>query len=183
MLRQVIIGTVRDSPKLSPAEREQEFNIRRSLAVEAEFFRRMVAQAEFVFLHTQLFQPFVAETSPVLEPVEIRSRLAEEFQLHLLKLACTERKVPRCDLIAEGLADLPDTERKFLARCPLHIFKVHKNTLSSLRAKVYGILCILRNTLERLEHQVKLTDVSKIVLAAGRTGDIMLLNKVLHLFL
>ena len=38
-------------------------------------------------------------------------------------------------------------------------------------------------TLERLEHEVKLTDIGEVVLAAGGAGDVVLFDKVLHLLL
>ena len=64
-----------------------------------------------------------------------------------------------------------------------NILKVYENTLSSLRTKVYGVLCILGNALEGLKHQVKLTDICEIVCAAAWTADILLVDVVHHFFL
>ena len=52
----------------------------------------MIAQTHLVFLDAEGDQPVTAETSPVLEPLQIGSWLAEELQLHLLELTGTERK-------------------------------------------------------------------------------------------
>ena len=73
-------------------------------------------------------QPVTTEASPVLEPLQIGSRLAEELQLHLLELTGTERKVTRCDLVTERLSDLTDSKRNLLAGCSLDILEVYKNT-------------------------------------------------------
>ena len=94
----------------------------------------MVAETDLIFLQAQSQQPVTAETSPVLEPFQISTRLAEELQLHLLKFTGTEGEVARGDLVTEGLTDLADTERNFLSGCTLYILEVYKNTLCSLRS-------------------------------------------------
>ena len=96
----------------------------------------------------------------------ICTRLTEELKLHLLELSCTECKVPRCDLVTERFTNLSDTEWKFLSGCTLYILEVYKDTLCCLRTKIYCILSILCNTLEGLEHEVELSDICEIVLAA-----------------
>src|SRR5699024_803662 len=121
----------------------------------AELFRRMVSCAHLFFFNSKCFQPVKAVLLPVCMPLKIRSRLAEEFQLHLLKLSGTENKVTRCDLISERFSDLADTERNFLSGCTLHVFEVHKDTLGCLRAQINSILCIFRYALECLEHKVE----------------------------
>src|SRR5699024_5095604 len=116
-----------DAPPLAPAKREQEFDIRGSFAVETEFFRRVVAQTHFLFFHAKAQEPVAAESSPVLEPLQIRSRLAEEFQLHLLEFSGTEREVPRRNLVPERFPDLADAERYFLAGSPLYVLEIDKD--------------------------------------------------------
>ena len=71
----------------------------------------MVAQAEVLLLQAQIHQPLAAELPPVLEPLQIGARLAEELQLHLLELPDAENEVTRGDLVAEGLADLAHAGR------------------------------------------------------------------------
>jgi len=183
MLGQVVIGTVCDSPQLAPSEREQELDIGCSLAVEAQLFRRMVSCTHLFVFHAEALQPVDAEASPVLEPVKVGARLAEELQLHLLELTGTEGEVTRCNLVTERFTDLTDSERNFLSGSTLYVFEVYEDTLCSLRTKIYGVLRILCNTLEGFEHQVELTDIGKVMFSAGRTRNLMLLDEVLHLFL
>ena len=183
MLCQVIIGSVGNPPKLSPSEGEQELDIGGCLRIEGQFFLVMVTHTHFLVLHAKALQPVNTELFPVCKPLKISIRLTEEFQLHLLKFSGTEGKVSGCDLITEGFTDLTDTERNFLTGSSLNILKVNKNTLCCFGSQIYGILCILRYTLKSLKHQVELADIGKIVLAAGRTGNIVVLNKCFHLFL
>ena len=118
MLRQVVVRAVGDAPKLAPAEGEQELEVRRCLGVEAQLLGIVVAQTQILVLQTDGQQPVVAERAPILEPFEVGAGLAEELQLHLLKLAHAEDEVARGDLVAEALADLADAERQlFCASC------------------------------------------------------------------
>ena len=183
MASQVIVGPVRDPPELSPAEGEQELDIRRRLAVEAQLLLRVIPEPHLFRLHTKLLQPVAAERPPVIKPLQIRIRLTEELQLHLFELTRTEGKVSGCDFIPERLADLSDSERNFLSGRTLHVLEIDKNALRGFRTEINGILRVLRNALERLEHQVKLPDIRKIVFSAAGTGDLMLFNKAHHLFL
>ena len=111
MLREVVVGAVGNAPQLAPAEGEQELEVRGGLGVEAQLLGIVVAQAEVLVLQADRQQPVVAERAPVVEPLQVGARLAEELQLHLLELADAEDEVARRDLVAEGLADLADAER------------------------------------------------------------------------
>ena len=181
MLRQVIIRAVGNAPELAPAKREQELEVRRRLGIEAQLLRVMVAQAKVLLLHAEGEQPLLAEAAPVGKPLEVRARLAEELQLHLLEFTHAENEVARCDLVAERLADLADAERQLAARGALHVDEVHKDALRRLRAEIHGVLRVLRDALERLEHQVELTDIREVVLAARRAADVLLVDEALHL--
>ena len=131
----------------------------------------MVSQAQVFLLHMQARQPIAAEGTPVGKPFQVRPRFAEEFQLHLLKLAGAEGEVARGDLVTEGFADLADAEGQLPAGRPLDIVEVNENALGRLRAQIDGVLRVLRDALEGLEHQVELADVGKIMLAAGGAGE------------
>ena len=50
MLRQVVIRSVRNTPKLAPAKWEQELDVRGSLAVEAQLLRRVVPGPQLIIL-------------------------------------------------------------------------------------------------------------------------------------
>ena len=93
----------------------------------------MIAQTHLVFLNAERDQPVTAEASPILEPLQIGSRLAEELQLHLLKLTGTECKVTRRNLVTERLSNLADSKRDLLAGSSLNILEVYKNALCCLR--------------------------------------------------
>ena len=134
MLGQVIIGSVRDTPQLAPAKREQELKVCSRLAVEAQLFRRMVSCTHLFVFHAEALQPVDAEASPVLEPVKIGARLAEELQLHLLELTGTEGEVTRCNLVTERFTDLTDSKWDFLSGSSLYIFKVYENSLCCFRS-------------------------------------------------
>ena len=53
--------------------------------------------------------------------------------------------------------------------------------IGGLRPQVYGVLGVLGHALEGFEHQVELTDVREVVLAAGGAGDGVRFDEVLHL--
>ena len=143
----------------------------------------MVTQTQVLLLHVQVQQPVAAEGTPILEPLHVGAGLAEELQLHLLKLTGTEGEVAGGDLVAEGLTDLADAEGQLFAGGALHVLEVDKDTLGGLRTEIHGVLGVLGDTLEGLEHQVELTDVGEVMLAAGGAGDVLLLDEGLHLVL
>ena len=125
----------------------------------------------------------MAEGAPVVEPLQIGAGLAEELQLHLLKLPDTEDEVARSDLVAEGLTDLAHAEGQLAPGGALGIDKVGEDALGGLGPQVHGVLGILGDTLEGLEHQVKLPDVGEIMLATGGAGDALVIDILLHLLL
>ncbi len=125
----------------------------------------------------------MAERAPVVEPLEVGAGLAEELQLHLLELTDAEDEVARGDLVAEGFADLADAEGQLAAGGALGVDEVGEDALGRLGTEIDGVLGVLGDSLERLEHQVELADIGEVVLAAGGAGDVLLLHKVLHLLL
>lgn len=48
MLIEVVVGSVRNAPKLAPTEREQKFEVGGRLAVEAELVLIVISQAKFL---------------------------------------------------------------------------------------------------------------------------------------
>ena len=183
MAAQVVVRPVCDAPELAPAEGEEILDIGRSLTVEGQFLGVVVPKAHFFFLDPEGLEPVAAEASPVLEPLEVAAGLAEELQLHLLELSGPEGEVSGRDLVPEGLSDLADAEGNLLAACPLYILEVYEDTLCRLGTEIYGILRILGHALEGLEHEVELADVREIVLAAGRAGNVVVVDPLDHLFI
>ena len=143
----------------------------------------MIPKAHLLLFHAKVKKPVTAESSPVLKPLQVRTRLTEKLQLHLLKFPSPESKVPRGNLVSERFSNLADAKGNLFPGSPLDIFKVYENTLGCLRSKVNRIFCILRHPLECFKHQVKLTNIRKIMFPAGWAGNLMFFNKFHHIFL
>src|SRR5262245_50083976 len=95
-------------------------------------------------------QPAVA---PILVPLPRGARMAEELDLHLLKLPRAERKVPRRDFVAEALAHLRNAEWNTHARAIEHVLEIHKDALRRLRPQKCRVLLGAHRPDNRLEHQ------------------------------
>ena len=52
----------------------------------------MISQAEVFFLDVKAKEPILAVASPVVEPLKVCARFAEELKLHLLELTNTENE-------------------------------------------------------------------------------------------
>ena len=183
MTAEVVVRAVGNAPELAPiGEREGVFDVGRGTGVERELCRLMVAQAQVLFLDAEAQQPLFAVVLPVGKPLEVRVGLAEEFALHLLKLAGPEGEVARGDLVAERLADLADAERKLSSRRALDVCEVHEDALRGLRAQIAGRRRVLGDADGSLEHEVKLADGGEIVLAADGADDVFMLgDELVHL--
>src|SRR5699024_230082 len=116
-------------------------------------------------------------------PLKVCSGFAEKFKFHLFKFAYTEYKVAGSYFVTERFSNLTDTERKLAASGSLNISKVYEYTLSRFRAEIYSVFSVLCYALECFEHEIELADIGKIVLAAGRAGNVVLFDKVFHFLL
>ena len=183
MAGQVIIGSVRNAPQLAPAEREFIFDICCTLAVVRQFFRRVISQTDCILCHIQAQQEVFAVFSPVIQPFQICTGFAEEFQLHLFKFSGTEGEVTGCDFVTEGFTNLTDTEGQFFSCGSLHIFEVYEDTLCGFGTQINHVFRILCYALEGLEHQVKLTDICEVMRAAGRACNLIIVYEFLHFFI
>ena len=108
----------------------------------------------------------------------------EELHLHLLELARAEDEVARRDLVAEGLADLGDPERRFLARELQDVLEVDEDALGRLGAQVGDRAGLLHGPDGRFEHQVEVTRLGQVALVgfagvlrgfapAGKLADVV----------
>ena len=86
VLCEVVVCSVSNAPQLAPSEREQILKVCCSLGVEAKLLCGMVTQTQVLFLDVKAQQEVLAERSPILEPLKVCARLAEELKLHLLEL-------------------------------------------------------------------------------------------------
>ena len=178
---EVEVRAVGNAPQLAPAEREQEFDVCRALAVVRKLGLFVLAQLDVRLSHAEREQEVFAVVLPVGVPFEVGAGLAEELQLHLLKLARAEREVAGRDLVAKRFADLRDAERDLAARGALHVAEVDEDALGGFRAQVQLGGRVFRNALEGLKHQVELTDAGKVGLAAFRADDAVVGDELLHL--
>ena len=138
----------------------------------------VIAELDVLLADAEREQEVLAVVLPVCKPLKVGAGLTEKFQLHLLKLAGTEGKVTGRNLVAEGLSDLADAKGNLLSGGTLHVFKVDKDTLRGFRAEEDFVLTVLGNALEGFKHQVKLSDVGKVMLAAVGTGNLMFFDIV-----
>ncbi len=100
------------------------------------------------------YQPS-AVVLPVLVPLLVRARLAEELQLRLLEFAGAEDEGLGGDLVAEALADLGDAERGLTrASCP-DVAEVGEDALRGLRPQVVQALLGLHGAQVGLEQPVE----------------------------
>ena len=98
-------------------------------------------------------------------------RLDEELHLHLLELAGAEDEVARGDLVAKALADLPDTERRLLARGRHHVGEVDEDALRGLGTQIVQPLLGLDRSEVGLEHHVELARLGPLARARRSPGQ------------
>src|ERR1035437_7696380 len=102
--------------------------------------------------HAQLGVPALTLSQPVCEPLLSFGRRHEVLHLHLLKLARAEDEVTGCDLVTERLANLGDSERRFLTRELEDVLEVNKDPLRRLWAQVSGAAGLLHGPNSCLKH-------------------------------
>ena len=124
----------------------------------------------------------MAERTPVVKPLEVSTRLAEEFKFHLLELTHAENEVTGRDFVTERFTDLTDTKGEFLSRRTLYVYEVGENTLRRFGTEINGIFSVFGNALESLKHKVELTDISKVMFFTSRAGNIVFFNERFHFF-
>src|SRR5712691_5664601 len=92
-------------------KRKQIFDVRGADGVMGALLGGLLARPELLGLDPQLAVPADAHVPPILIPLRRFVRMAEELDLHLLKLPAAERVIARVDLVAERLADLSNSKR------------------------------------------------------------------------
>src|SRR5438105_847104 len=177
MSLQIEVGAVGDAlelvellaPEVAPV-----LDVDRSLGVVRELVLRVLVEAHVVRVQTQVDVEIPARLQPVLVPLDISTRLDEEFHLHLLELARPEDEVARRDLVAEGLTGLCNTERWLLARGGQDVAEVQEDALRGLRSQVGQAGLVLDRTEMRLEHPGELLRLCPgMPVTAVRTGDVI----------
>src|SRR5262249_3606544 len=77
------------------------------------------------------------------------------LDFHLLEFAAAEGVVSWVDLVAEGLADLGDSERELDTLAVEDVLEVDEYPLSRFRAQVRLVVLVAQGTDVGLEHQVE----------------------------
>src|SRR6185295_19578534 len=93
------------------------------------------ANAQVALAHAVPRMPIEPLLHPVAVPLVRRVGRDEELHLHLLELERAEDEVSGRDLVAEGLADLSDAERRLAAGELRDVLEVDEDPLRSLRAQ------------------------------------------------
>ena len=157
VLRQVEVAAVGDALELAPTPRVAVLDVGRAARVVRELLGIVRAQAELVLGDAEPRRTSPGAPAPVLVPLLRLVGRDEALHLHLLELAGAEDEVPRRDLVAEGLADLRDAERRLLARESLQRrLEVQEDALRGLGAQEdRRALLLPPGPIVRLEHQVE----------------------------
>ena len=104
---------------------------------------------------------------PAVEPFLVGSRLDEEFHLHLLKLASAEGEIAGGNLVAKGLAYLPNTKGELFSGGIQHVLEIDEYSLGSFRAQKHLVTGVLHRTHEGAEHEVEAAGFSEFATALG----------------
>src|SRR5215207_3211920 len=142
----------------------------------------MGPQPELLRPDAELGVPAQPLLHPVLVPLAGVRRGDEELHLHLLELEGPEDEVAGSDLVAEGLADLGDAERRLLARELQDVLEVDEDPLGRLGAQVGVVGIVVHRADVRLEHQSELARLREAA-AADRAADLALRVLVAELLL
>src|SRR5579884_2009219 len=166
--REVVVGAVGDAAQLSPAEGEEVLDVEGALAVVRPLLGRMLVHAQAAGAQAEVLDvPGPPLALPVVEPLVVGPRLAEELHLHDLELADPEDEVAGGDLVAERLADLGDAEGHPRARRVDHLLEVDEHPLGRLRAQPDLGGCVLDRAGEGLEHEVEVARLGERAVALG----------------
>mmetsp|Transcript_99013 Transcript_99013/g.302720 ORF Transcript_99013/g.302720 Transcript_99013/m.302720 type:complete len:326 (-) Transcript_99013:52-1029(-) len=122
--------------------------------------RQFVTQVHLALHETLVEAHSLQERPHFLQPslllgLEVRLRVDEILDFHLLELAAAEEELPRRDLIAKSLADLRDPKRNLHARHLGDIFEIHENALSRLWPQITDRRIVFVRANLRVEHQVE----------------------------
>ena len=149
----------------------------------SQFLGIVVTHTDIFGLYAEVHEPVIAVILPIYEPIKLRAGLAEEFKLHLLKLADTEDKVTGGNFVTEGFTYLSNAEGDLLACGSLNGFEINKDTLSGLGTEIDLAGAVLGNALEGLEHKVEFANIGKILASARGAGNVVLGDKLRKLII
>lgn len=135
MLRQIVVATVVDTHELIvAATRVVVFNIPSVFGVEDEVF--VLVPVEVFLFDTEAKEPVPLFLFDAFVVVFVFARFDEILRVGLLEFTAAEEEVAWGDFVAEGFADLGDTEGNFDATSIDDILKVEINTLAGFARKI-----------------------------------------------
>ena len=178
MSRQVEVRAVVRTVDFAPAEREQKFNIARRFRIVRQLF--VVMEAQMLCGQTQILKILLAVSLKIVIQIGIRPLFAEGLEFHLLKFNGAEREVTGRNFIAERLTDLTDRKRQLCTHGALYIQEIDIFALRIFGAQINHALAVVCNPAERLKHQIEFADIGKVVLAAVRAGNAVVLDILEH---
>ena len=179
MLRQVVVGTAVNAFHLFEAEGHTELDVGSGVGIVCQLL--MVVETIVLVAHAQGLVPLQAMLLPVVEPLHLRSGLAEELHLHLLKLTHTEHELACHNLVSEGLSYLRYAEGQLHAARLLHVEEVDKDALSRLRTQVDAAGSLGRGAHLGREHQVELPYIGPVLSTADGVYDAFVQDNLLQL--
>ena len=135
VLREVVITTVVNTHELVVAATwVVVFNIPSVFGVEDEVF--VLVPVKVFFFDTEAKEPVPLFLLDALVVVFVFARFDEILRVGLFEFAAAEEEITGRDFIAEGLADLGNTEGNFDATSIDDILKVEIDTLASFARKI-----------------------------------------------
>ena len=181
MAGEVKVCAVVRAVDLAPAEREEKLDVARRAGIVGELLVVVIAQMLGVDAEVDV------ELASVLLEVGVQllvgALFAEGLELRLLELYRAEDEVAGGYLVAERLAYLTYREGELGALGALHVQEVDILALRVLRTEIDDALRVGGDSAMGLEHEVELTDVGEVVLAAVRAGYRVRLDVLEHLLL
>ena len=122
---------------------------------------------------SQSMQKLLSSTGTTQDPSPACRRTpAPSAQTHVVRKV----KLPGVISLRKDFPICPIPNGSFFLEVRCTFLKLTKIPCAVSGLKIYRILRILGNALEGLEHQVELTDIGEIMLAAGRTADVVLVD-------
>ena len=155
MLGEVEVAARGDPFEFLCAEGEVVENVGAGAGVVGQFVFFVDVAVHTAFGQSDGFVPFQPFGNPVFVPLGIGAGLDEEFEFHLFELARAEGVVARVDFVAEGFADLRDTERYFLARDGQDVGELGEDALRGFGAEPRDVGAVFHRADERFKHQVE----------------------------
>ena len=132
MLREVVVGAIRDAFEFLASKRKTVFDIVSAFRIEGALIIRHCHDVQLVARDTNVLIKLQAFFLPIFEQFHSLLCAAKIFELHLFEFSRAEGEIARINFVAKRFADLRDPERQFLARHFQNVFELNKDRLRGL---------------------------------------------------